>query len=63
MKTASISLILSIFLISLIHTWFSESTSDSEVLLESHFNVVARSDHSKWDHGGFSLLLIPSKHK
>ena len=58
MITASISLIF------LTETWLSERIYDSEVLLGSHFNVVARSDRSKWEQGGFPLLLlIASKHK
>ena len=46
LATASISLIF------LTETWLSESISDSEKLLGSNFNVVARSDRRKWEHGG-----------
>ena len=46
MTTASISLML------LTETWLAESISDSEILLGSNFNVVARTDRSKWEHGG-----------
>ena len=46
MTTASISLIFST------ETWLSESISHSKILLGSNFNVVARSDRSKWEHGG-----------
>ena len=53
MTTASISLIF------LTETWLSESISDSEILLGSNFNVVARSDRSKWEHGG---VLIAASH-
>ena len=49
MTTASISINF------LTETWLSESICDSEVLPGSHFNVVARSDRSKWEHGGFLI--------
>ena len=54
MTTASISLIF------LTETWLSESISDSKILLGSNFNVVARSDRSKWEHGGVLIAASNS---
>ena len=42
----------SISLIFLTETWLFESIFDSERILGSNFNVVARSGRSKWEHGG-----------